>query len=152
MKKSSIVVFVIIFALFYVSSFLFPVDREWYDALNKPSWTPSGQTIGIIWAVLFFLIALSATLIYNQYGFKPIGFWILFAINYVFNQAFGYFQFTQKDLFAASIDALLIAVTTLLLVIYAGRLRKVSGWLLIPYLLWSSFATYLSWTIYSMNA
>jgi translocator protein len=151
MKKSSIAVFLIIYALFYVSSILFPIDRSWYDALSKPSWTPSGQTIGIIWAVLFALIALSATLIYNKYGFKPVRFWALFAINYVFNQAFSYFQFTQKDLFAATVDAFLIALTTLLLIIVAGRLNKVSAWLLVPYLLWSSFATFLSWTIYSMN-
>ncbi|WP_226537055.1 TspO/MBR family protein [Fictibacillus halophilus] len=151
MKKSSIAVFLIIYALFYVSSIQFPIDRSWYDALNKPSWTPSGQTIGIIWAVLFALISLSATLIYNKYGFKPVRFWGLFAINYVFNQAFSYFQFTQKDLFAATIDAFLITVTTLLLIIVASRLNKVSAWLLVPYFLWSSFATFLSWTIYSLN-
>lgn len=151
MKKSSIAVFLITFALFYVSSILFPIDREWYDALDKPSWTPSGQTIGMVWAILFALIALSATLIYNQYGFNPVGYWVLFVINYVFNQAFSYFQFTQKDLFVASVDALLIAVTTLLLVIMSSRLKKVSAWLLIPYLLWSSFATFLSWNIYNMN-
>ncbi|RZT16517.1 TspO/MBR family protein [Fictibacillus sp. BK138] len=151
MKKSSIAVFLIIYALFYFSSILFPIDRSWYDALNKPSWTPSGQTIGIIWAVLFALISLSATLIYNKYGFKPVRFWGLFAINYVFNQAFSYFQFTQKDLFAATIDAFLITVTTLLLIIVASRLNKVSAWLLVPYFLWSSFATFLSWTIYSLN-
>lgn len=151
MKKSSIAVFLIIYALFYVSSILFPIDRSWYDALNKPSWTPSGQTIGIIWAVLFALISLSATLIYNKYGFKPVRFWGLFVINYVFNQAFSYFQFTQKDLFAATVDAFLIALTTLLLIIVAGRLNKVSAWLLVPYFLWSSFATFLSWTIYSLN-
>ena len=34
----------------------------WYDALEKPSWTPSGMTIGMIWAVLFGLIALSVAL------------------------------------------------------------------------------------------
>jgi tryptophan-rich sensory protein len=132
MKKSSIAAFFIIFALFYLASFLFPIDRSWYDALNKPSWTPSGQTIGMIWAVLF-------------------GLWILFVINYFFNQAFSYFQFTKKDLFAASIDCLLVAITVLLLIFVSSRLSKASAWLLVPYLLWSSFATYLSWTIYSLN-
>jgi tryptophan-rich sensory protein len=152
MKKSSILVFILIMASFYAASILFPIDRSWYEALNKPSWTPSGQTIGIIWAVLFVMIALSASIIYNQYGFKPIGFWIVFLINYVFNQAFSYFQFDQKNLFAASIDALLIAITALLLIIIASRLNKASAWLLLPYFLWSSFATFLSWTIFSMNS
>jgi tryptophan-rich sensory protein len=151
MKKSSIAAFFIIFALFYLASFLFPIDRSWYDALNKPSWTPSGQTIGMIWAVLFGLISLSASIIYNKYSFKPLAFWILFVINYFFNQAFSYFQFTKKDLFAASIDCLLVAITVLLLIFVSSRLSKASAWLLVPYLLWSSFATYLSWTIYSLN-
>jgi translocator protein len=73
------------------------------------------------------------------------------AVNYVVNQAFSYFQFEKRDLFLATIDCLLVAVTTFLLIILSGRLAKVSAWMLVPYFLWSSFATFLSWTIYSMN-
>lgn len=47
-----------------------PIDREWYDALNKPEWTPSGGVIGAVWAVLFALISLSAAIIYAKYGFQ----------------------------------------------------------------------------------
>lgn len=151
MKKSSIIVFLLTYGLFYVSSVLFPIDRTWYDALEKPSWTPPGMTIGMIWAVLFGLIALSVTIIYNNYGFKPKTFWFLFLLNYIFNQAFSYFQFSQKNLFLATVDCLLVAITTLLLIMFSSNLSKVSVWLLIPYFLWTTFATYLSWTIYSMN-
>ncbi|MEB2584110.1 TspO/MBR family protein [Bacillus cereus] len=151
MKKFSILVFFITYGLFYVSSILFPIDRSWYNSLDKPSWTPSGMTIGIVWAVLYGLIALSVTIIYNKYKFKPKLFWILFVLNYILNQAFSFFQFHQKDLLLATIDCLLVAVTAFLLIIYSFRLSKVVGWLLIPYLLWTTFATYLSWTIYSMN-
>lgn len=96
MKKSSIIVFLLTYGLFYVSSILFPIDRAWYDALEKPSWTPPGMTIGIVWAVLYGLIALSVAIIYNKYGFKPKTFWFIFLLNYIFNQAFSYFQFSQK--------------------------------------------------------
>ncbi|EEM41129.1 hypothetical protein bthur0004_29200 [Bacillus thuringiensis serovar sotto str. T04001] len=96
MKKSSIIVFLLTYGLFYVSSVLFPINRTWYDALEKPSWTPPGMTIGMIWAVLFGLIALSVAIIYNNYGFKPKTFWFVFLLNYIFNQAFSYFQFSQK--------------------------------------------------------
>lgn len=40
MKKSSIIVFLLTYGLFYVSSVLFPINRTWYDASEKPSWTP----------------------------------------------------------------------------------------------------------------
>ncbi|SDJ52184.1 TspO/MBR family protein [Bacillus sp. cl25] len=96
MKKSSIIVFLLTYGLFYVSSVLFPIERTWYDALEKPSWTPSGMTIGMIWAVLFGLIALSVAIIYNNYGFKSKTFWFLFLLNYICNQAFSYFQFSEK--------------------------------------------------------
>lgn len=70
----------------------------------------------------------------------------MFLINYILNQGFSFFQFTQKNLLAASIDCLLVAVTTLNLLIIAGKYSKASAWLLVPYLLWSAFATYLSFT------
>ncbi|MGW5955666.1 TspO/MBR family protein [Bacillus mycoides] len=151
MKKSSVIVFLLTYGLFYVSSILFPINRIWYDALEKPSWTPSGMTIGIIWAVLYGLIALSVAIIYNKYGFNPKKFWFLFLLNYICNQAFSYFQFSQKNLVLATIDCLLVAITTLILIVFSSNLSKVSACLLIPYLLWAAFATYLSWIIYSMN-
>ncbi|GMR65638.1 MULTISPECIES: TspO/MBR family protein [Bacillus] len=151
MKKSSIIVFLLTYGLFYVSSILFPIDRMWYDALEKPSWTPTGMIIGMIWAVLYGLIALSVAIIYNKYGFKPKTFWFIFFLNYICNQAFSYFQFSEKNLFLATVDCLLVAITTLLLILFSSNLSKVSTRLLIPYFVWSTFATYLAWTIYSIN-
>lgn len=156
MKKKyigAIIVFIITYVLFSLAGFLFPIDREWYDALQKPDWTPSRSVIGIIWAVLFALISLSPALIYAKFSCKESkAFWVMLLINYIVNQGFSYFQFTQKNLLAASIDCLLVAVTTLILLLIAGKYSKASAWLLVPYLLWSAFATYLSFTIYAMNA
>ncbi|MGG0913921.1 tryptophan-rich sensory protein [Bacillus velezensis] len=155
MKKKyigAIIIFIITYVLFSLAGFLFPIDREWYDALQKPDWTPSRSVIGIIWAVLFALISLSPALIYAKFSCKESkAFWVML-LNYIVNQEFSYFQFTQKNLLAASIDCLLVAVTTLILLLIAGKYSKASAWLLVPYLLWSAFATYLSFTIYAMNA
>ncbi|HFJ9371855.1 tryptophan-rich sensory protein [Bacillus cereus] len=151
MKKSSIMVFLLTYGLFYLSSILFPIDRVWYDALQKPPWTPSGMITGIIWALLYGLIALSVTIIYNKYGFNQKLFWSLFLLNYICNQAFSYFQFSQKNLLFATIDCFLVTITTLLLIVFSFKLSRISAYLFIPYFLWAAFATYLSWTIFSMN-
>ncbi|WP_241139065.1 TspO/MBR family protein [Bacillus mycoides] len=151
MKKSSIMVFLLAYGLFYLSSILFPIDRVWYDALEKPPWTPSDIIIGIIWALLYGLIALSVTIIYNKYGFNQKLFWSLFLLNYICNQAFSYFQFSQKNLLLATMDCFLITITTLLLIVFSFKSSRISAYLFIPYLLWSAFATYLSWTIFSIN-
>lgn len=99
MKKivGALAVFVITYALFSAAGYLFPVDQEWYNSLKKPDWTPSGTAIGIIWAILFALIFLSAAIVYAAFSFKGAkSFWFTLLINYVLNQAFSYFQFTQK--------------------------------------------------------
>jgi len=69
----------------------------------------------------------------------------------VLNQAFSYFQATRQDWFLAGWDAALIAVTAFIVAVLAGRISAWSGWLYVPYALWSSFATYLSFLIWSLN-
>ncbi|MEC1403247.1 TspO/MBR family protein [Bacillus subtilis] len=154
MKKivGALAVFVITYALFSAAGYLFPVDQEWYNSLKKPDWTPSGTAIGIIWAILFALISLSAAIVYAAFSFKGAkSFWFTLLINYVLNQAFSYFQFTQKNLLAASLDCLLVAITAIVLLIIAKKYSRAAGYLLLPYFLWSAFATFLSFTINSMN-
>lgn len=154
MKKivGALAVFVITYALFSATGYLFPVDQEWYNSLKKPDWTPSGTAIGIIWAILFALISLSAAIVYAAFSFKGAkSFWFTLLINYVLNQAFSYFQFTQKNLLAASLDCLLVAITAIVLLIIAKKYSRAASYLLLPYFLWSAFATFLSFTINSMN-
>ncbi|QOJ80841.1 TspO/MBR family protein [Bacillus subtilis] len=154
MKKivGALAVFVITYALFSAAGYLFPVDQEWYNSLKKPDWTPSGTAIGIIWAILFALISLSAAIVYVAFSFKGAkSFWFTLLINYVLNQAFSYFQFTQKNLLAASLDCLLVAITAIILLIIAKKYSRAASYLLLPYFLWSAFATFLSFTINSMN-
>lgn len=154
MKKivGAIAVFVITYALFSAAGYLFPVDQEWYNSLKKPEWTPSGTAIGIIWAILFALISLSAAIVYAAFSFKGAkSFWFTLLINYVLNQAFSYFQFTQKNLLAASLDCLLVAITAIVLLIIAKKYSRAASYLLLPYFLWSAFVTFLSFTINSMN-
>ncbi|MEC1878333.1 MULTISPECIES: TspO/MBR family protein [Bacillus] len=154
MKKivGALAVFVITYALFSASGYLFPVDQEWYNSLKKPDWTPSRTAIGIIWAILFALISLSAAIVYAAFSFKGAkSFWFTLLINYVLNQTFSYFQFTQKNLLAASLDCLLVAITAIVLLIIAKKYSRTTSYLLLPYFLWSAFATFLSFTINSMN-
>lgn len=154
MKKivGALAVFVITYALFSAAGYLFPVDQEWYNSLKKPDWTPSGTAIGIIWAILFALISLSAAIVYAAFSFKGAKSFLVYTlINYVLNQAFSYFQFTQKNLLAASLDCLLVAITAIVLLIIAKKYSRAASYLLLPYFLWSAFATFLSFTINSMN-
>jgi benzodiazapine receptor len=153
MKLTPAIVFVATYALFLVSGFLFRLDRAWYDALVKPSWTPSGGTIGIIWSVLFGCIALSLAILDWKVGIANLG-WMLtaaIAVNWLSNQAYTYFQFTRQDWFGAGIDSAVVALSAFAVAVLAWRISKPAALLYVPYALWASFATYLSFLIWSLN-
>lgn len=146
-----ILLFLLIYGLFSIAGFLFPIDQEWYNSLEKPSWTPSGSVIGLIWALLFAFIALSLVFAWASKGSFSPALWTVLIINYVTNQLFSFFQFELKALMLATVDTFIVAVTTALLIIMIRKYNKVSPWLLVPYFLWTSFATYLAFTFYRLN-
>jgi benzodiazapine receptor len=126
---------------------------DWYQTLMKPSFTPPGYVIGIIWTVIYILTAISLFLFIIAGKGKPfytiiIGFYI---VNGVINAAWSYIFFTKQLLGPAVLDAALIGITVAVMIALTWRYSKAASLLLIPYLCWVSFATYLSYTIYRMN-
>lgn len=150
---SSLVVFIVVYLLFSLSGILFPIDRKWYASLKNPAWTPAGKVIGLIWAVLYGVIALSLAMVDHKVGLKSTSsvFMILWIINYISNQAFSYFEFRLKRLDLAALDTAVVAVTAFFLIFVTYPYSGVAGLLLIPYLCWTAFATYLAWAIFRMN-
>jgi tryptophan-rich sensory protein len=146
-------VFVATYAAFLVSGFLFRLDRGWYDALAKPTWTPPGGVIGLVWAVLFFCIALSYALLDAKVGIANVGAALMaaIAVNWLSNQMYTYWQFTRHDWTAAGIDSAVVAISAFVVAALAWRVSKTAAALLVPYGLWATFATYLSFLIGSMN-
>ncbi len=125
----------------------------WYQSLSKPAFTPPGNVIGGVWTIIYILSALSLILFVEsgrgRRRFAAV--LILYATNGVLNALWSFIFFTRHLLGLAVVDALLIWVTVALLV---GATLRVSLWsalLLLPYLVWVSFATYLSYAIYRLN-
>ncbi|GAA3406472.1 TspO/MBR family protein [Paenibacillus hodogayensis] len=150
----SLIIFVVTFGLFTLSAILWPTDRQWYASLNKPSWTPPAKWFGIVWTVLYALIAAAVTIVYDRTdSFQDVSaHWLIaLAVNYAFNQAFNYVEFKAKNLFAGFVDTLLVAVTACWLLIETAAYSRLAAWLLVPYLLWASFATLLAWMIFLLN-
>lgn len=152
MKKSTPFVFILIYLVSFVFSLLAPKRPFWYAWLNKPALTPSSKTIGTIWGILYVFIALAVSIIYNQHGFrKGKPFYLLFIINFFVNQAFGHVFFKAKSTSLAAVDTILVSLTAIFLNFLARSLSLASAVLLLPYSLWSSFATYLAVKIYWLN-
>lgn len=123
----------------------------WYQTLARPTWTPPDWVFGPVWTVLYFLMAVSAWLVWRT-GAASAGTWVLFASQLLLNAAWSGIFFAVRSPGAAFVEILFlwaaIAATAL-----AFRSRsKLAGWLLLPYLAWSSFAAALNLAIWRLNA
>ena len=126
---------------------------QWYDALNKPSWTPSPATIGTIWTLLYPVILVSmGYLFWLAYrGRATRSQTAPFVINLILNALFTPIQFGTHSLLLATVDILLIFVT---LIWAIGAVWQTHRWIAVaqlPYLLWVSVATILQVQILLLN-
>lgn len=127
--------------------------RPWYDALAKPSWTPDGGTIGMIWATLYPIIAVTHGFVFVQaYRNRiPRRIAIPFAVNLVANLAFSPIQFWLQNLPLAWLDILVVLGSIVWCMVAVWRHYRWVAIAQIPYLAWVSTATVLQTAITFSN-
>ena len=134
--------------------------KTYMNELIKPTWAPPPSIFGIVWPILYILIAISFGKVFILLFQKQISFWVAlpFILNLIFNFSFTYFQFGLKNNYLAAADILLVLITLIwgMISIWTLAPRSFSevGWVTyinIPYLLWVSFATVLQLTITYLN-
>lgn len=131
---------------------LFMGNNAFYDVINKPFFALPDFAYGIVWTILYILIAISIYIIYSKYKFKDIKSYNAALIsNYIFNQLYTPIFFRLENLFLAFVDTILILITAINLYDETKKLNEKASKFLIPYILFSIFACILSITIYFMN-
>lgn len=145
MKK--ILKFIGILAPWFIGGLIFRSDQVFYKSLNKPFFAPPGFVFGIVWPILYILIAIS---IYKVKD-KTKDYLKVLIINYFTNQIFSFFFFTIKSPFIAMIDTIIILISSLYLYMESKKDNNISAYLLIPYILWNIFASILIISVYIMN-
>ena len=125
----------------------------WYQALEKPSWQPSGRVIGSVWTILYPLIAIAGVLLWQTpAGRRDRGLLTIFCLQWVLNVLFTPLLTRRRSLALATLDCGALAVVVWLLVGKAIPVRRLAGVLLVPYGLWTTFATVLSLALLRRNA
>lgn len=128
--------------------------NTWYQTLNLPGWTPPGSFIGLVWTILYVLVAVSALFFWNRARrgriFKLIT--GIFLFNAFLNVFWSYLFFTQNSLFLAFLEILVLEASIIALIVLLWRVSKFSSALLWPYALWVAFAGYLNYIIWQLNS
>ena len=123
--------------------------RDWYNALEKPSWTPEPSTIGLIWQILYPVILVTFGFVFVQ-AFRGKVKWLValpFAINLVANVIFTPIQFGLRNLTLAAVDILIVWTTIIWLAVVIWRQYRWVSLAQIPYFVWVSLATVLQLSI-----
>lgn len=144
---SAITVFVAGFGSWLTSG-----GMDWYDTLTLPMIAPDGAFIGSAWTIIFFLSTISAILFWNterKKNFELIA--GLFLANAFLNVFWSFLFFTAHFLFWPIVEMIILNLTNVALVYFLWHYKRTSAYLLMPYFIWVSFATYLAYLIYSLN-
>lgn len=144
-----------VFLVSAIGSLITNKGMDWYDAINLPSFTPPGSFIGMVWTIIFILATFSILFFLRknkenkEIRFQPI--LLFFIVNGVLNIFWSILFFGWGIIFWSIVEMIVLNITTLILIILLWKNNKFSSVLLWPYLLWVSFATYLTYNIWLLN-
>lgn len=150
-----LIIALIIPQLFAIIGSLFTITTEgsWYSLLLKPGFNPPNWLFGPVWTLLYLLMGIAAFLIWRQ-GLekKEIRFSLLiFIFQLALNLFWSFIFFTLKSPAIAftEIISLWFAILATTLAFY--QISKPAAYLLIPYIIWVSFAAFLNYNIWMLN-
>jgi tryptophan-rich sensory protein len=137
---------------FIGSLFTTPAIPTWYPTLNKPFFTPPNWIFGPVWISLYLLMGISLFLIWRRSDhpqFKPalFFFFVQLMLNVFWSAAF----FGLRSPLLGLIDIILLWVAILFTILNFFKISKSAGTLLIPYLVWVSFAALLNFSLWILN-
>lgn len=124
----------------------------WYERLRRPSWRPPNWLFGPVWAILYAMIAVSGWLVWRKVGFEgaPWAF-VVYGVQLVLNFFWSAVFFGLRRIGWAALEmaALWIAIALTIALFYP--VDATAAALLVPYLIWVSFAFVLNVAIWRMN-
>jgi translocator protein len=126
-----------------------PAIDTWYAKLTKPSFNPPNAVFGPVWTVLYALMAIAAWQVWKAPSSRLrraglIWYWIQLALNFLWSVLF--FKIHRVDLALAEIVVLWAAILVTMILFFS--VRKLAGWMFVPYLAWVSFASVLNFLIW----
>ena len=130
---------------FVTSSFKEP----WYSEIILPTFNPPSWVFGPVWTTLYILMSLAVWIAWNNSSDKKV--LQVYFVHLFFNAIWSVIFFGFHQVLIALIDLIIILAFIIWLMKIYYQINKISFVLMIPYLLWSSYALILNTTIFYLN-
>lgn len=129
--------------------------KEWYPNLEKPSFTPPGWIFGPVWALLYALMRASFYVAERQHedgSGEARASRVLFGIQLVLNTLWSYVFFGRRSPAWALVEIGFLWAAIVATILTFSKVSKMTTLLMLPYLLWTSFATVLNYEVWRLKA
>lgn len=144
--------FVLVFLAGFIGSFFtFDAISGWYANLIKPEFNPPNWIFGPVWTALYILMAIALFIVWQANHERSKRAVIVFIIHLGLNALWSILFFGLQSPAWAFAEIILLWLFIVVLVIWFWRINKWAGILLLPYLLWVSFAGVLNFYIMMLN-
>lgn len=123
-----------------------------YAQLVRPEWAPPQSLFGPVWTVLYALMGIAAWLVWREGGFRSARTaLVLFLVQLAVNALWSWLFFAWHLGGAAFADIIVLWLLIVATLVAFWRIRPLAGALLVPYLLWVSFAAALNYSVWQLN-
>lgn len=126
--------------------------NSFYGQLAQPAWAPPPWIFGPVWTVLYAMMGIAAWLVWRHGGFGPNRRALtLFLLQLALNALWSWLFFTWNLGFVALVDVVVLWLLIAATLVSFWRVCPPAGGLLLPYLLWVSFASVLNFSLWRLN-
>ncbi len=129
--------------------FTSPAIPAWYASLTKPALNPPGWVFGPVWTALYFLMGVGLYLVWEGGGGKRAVF--VFSVQLILNAVWSVIFFGAKNPGLAFLDIILLWFAIFWTIKVFHKISRQAAYLLLPYILWVSFAAYLNYSVWMLN-
>lgn len=150
-KAAEILVWVLICILAGIFGAQFD-PGNWYDLLQKPAWTPPNWIFPVVWPILYVMMGISAWFVWRLERTsltQPAFIW--FFLQLLLNALWSWLFFGMNLIGTALAEILLLWIAVVFTIFLFWDKSRVAGLLLIPYLLWMTYASALNMAIWQLN-
>ena len=124
---------------------------EFYQELVRPGWAPAANVFGPVWSALYFLMGVSAWLVWREQRSGVKGPLRLYVIQLGLNALWSWLFFAWHQGLWAFVEIIVLWLFISMTIITFWRVRPLAGVMMLPYLLWVSFASVLAFKVWRLN-
>ena len=126
--------------------------KSWFLTINKPSFNPPSWIFGPVWTALYFLMGISVYIIWRKSDTQNVKMALaVFIVQLLLNTLWSFIFFGNQNPQLAFFEILLLWVFILACIIVFFPISQTASYLLVPYILWVSFAAVLNYSIWKLN-